>query len=119
MTTSFRTISNVAIRKTLQLEVSVEKSSLFAHAKGDNYTRVKAEGRGLRHSNYQSTGRYARKGSTLDITVSPSVSGLEVVIGLHGTFIHHNNGINTKPVIVALSPGANRIVAPVDGMIYI
>ena len=119
MTTSFRTISNIAIRKTLQLEVSVEKSSLFAHAKGDNYTRVKAEGRGLRHSNYQSTGRYARKGSTLDITVSPSVSGLEVVIGLHGTFIHHNNGINTKPVIVALSPGANRIVAPVDGMIYI
>ena len=119
MTTSFRTISNVAIRKTPQLEVSVEKSSLFAHAKGDNYTRVKAEGRGLRHSNYQSTGRYAKKGSTLDITVSPSVSGLEVVIGLHGTFFNHNNGIRTTPVIMALNPGANRIVAPVDGMIYI
>lgn len=91
----------------------------FAHAKGDNSPRVKAEGRWLNHSNYQSTGRYAKKGSELDITVSPSVSGLEVVIGLHGTFINHNNGIRTTPVIMALNPGANRIVAPVDGMIYI
>lgn len=119
MAISLRTTSNTVIRHALQLVVSDEKSSLFAHAKGDNYTRVKAEGRGLRHSNYQSTGRYARKGSKLDITVSPSVSGLEVVIGLHGQYINHNGGISATPVILALNPGANCIVAPVDGMIYI
>lgn len=114
-----RTVSNTKLTAKFQLVVSDEKSSLRVEAKGDNIAAVKAEGRGLRHSNFQPTGRYAKRGTLLDIIVSPSISGLEVVIGQWGNYEHLNDGSSKTPEIISLNPGVNRVVAPIDGMVYI
>ncbi|MHC8400109.1 M60 family metallopeptidase [Pseudomonas sp. MDT1-17] len=103
----------------VELVVTDEKSILRADAEVDADAARKSEGRWFNHSNLQPTGRYARKGTQLNVIVSPLLSGLELVIGLFGNYGEHNGGEEKSHARFALNPGANVIVAPLDGMIYI
>lgn len=102
-----------------QLHVGEDKSILFAQPYGDAAAALKSEGRWFRHSNFQPTGRYAKKGTLLTIILPADVAGLEVVTGNYGPYSRQNGGQTVTPKIIALTPGVNFIEAPVDGMIYI
>ncbi|MFP3518359.1 M60 family metallopeptidase [Pseudomonas sp. SIMBA_077] len=119
MISSSPSVSDITEITHLQLIVNDQKSTLLAKALGDAEAAARAEGLKFPHSNFQPTGRYAKKGTPLTITVSPPISGLEVVIGQYGVYANLNNGVETKPISNGLNAGANRIVAPIDGMVYI
>lgn len=102
-----------------KLIITDEKSTLIAQPLGDAEVAVKMEGRSYYHSNFQPTGRYVKKGGVLKITVSMSVSSLEVAIGLYGEYASQNGGKSISHAKFKLSPGDNIVVAPVDGMVYI
>lgn len=119
MTSSSPSVSDLTEITHLQLIIKYGKSTLLAKALGDAKAAARAEGLRFPHSNFQPTGRYAKKGTPLTITVSPSISGLEVVIGQYGVYANLNNGVSTDPISLGLNAGANRIVAPIDGMVYI
>ncbi|CAI8987312.1 hypothetical protein EMIT0196MI5_80054 [Pseudomonas sp. IT-196MI5] len=105
--------------RPVELVVTDQNSILRADAEVDADAARKSEGRWFNHSNLQPTGRYARTDTQLNVIVSPSLSGLELVIGLFGIYGEHNGGVQKSHARFALNPGANVIVAPLDGMIYI
>lgn len=95
------------------------KSTLHALPLQSATTALVSEGRSLYHSNFQPTGRYVKKGTLLTIIVNPSLYDIEVAIGLYGEYANQNSGKSTKHAIIALNPGINEVLSPVDGMVFI
>lgn len=112
-------ISSTHLTAHTDLLVSELTSSLHVIPLEHASIAARKEGRAYYHSNLQPTGRYAKKGTLLNITVSPSVYGVELVIGLYGEYANQNDGKSISLVSFTLNPGENEFSSPIDGMVYI
>jgi chitodextrinase len=95
------------------LDIQDTQSIVPVVALGDASEARESEGRQYDHSNFQPTGRYAKKGQTISIQVPASLPSAEVAMG------SYNPTEGGKPTITSLHPGENTIIAPADGMIHL
>ena len=71
------------------------------------------------HSDFQPTGRFAKKGTVLNVILSSSNTALEIVFGQYWEHANLNEGQEIDPISITLNHEVNRVIAPIDGMVYI
>ncbi|WP_026531136.1 M60 family metallopeptidase [Haematomicrobium sanguinis] len=102
-------------------DLTVQKafSKVTARGMGDAGEQEKRENRHMRHSDLQSTGRFATAGTRLTVLVPKGSPKLEIGIGLYGPYASMNGGKEVGIKKQVLGEGTNTVVAPVDGMVYL
>lgn len=87
---------------------------------GDITKAMVSENRGLRHSELMPTGRFVQSGDVLSVTVGAGYhESLYLGVGLKGIFNDFNGGVDVGVKELKLQTGAQSIVAPVSGMVYV
>ncbi|MDU0325277.1 M60 family metallopeptidase [Microbacterium sp. KSW2-21] len=90
----------------------------LAHGSQDAVAAV--ENRQFAHSDLQPTGRYVFAGDALDVVVAADApAGMSLVIGVRGPWRAFNAGQQQDLSVIALSPGAQSITAPQDGLVFV
>lgn len=112
------TVTTAAV-VTGRLDVRADSSTAPVLARGDAEEARVAEGRKRRQSDFDPTGRFARKGDVLTLDVPAGVTGLQAVVALYGQYAGYNDGEKAGTERFDLSPGHNEVVAPFDGFVYL
>lgn len=92
-------------------------TTVLAHGLGDADTEQAREGRSMRHSDLQPTGRFVRSGGTLVVDVPEGAPALRLRIGLRGVHSGLNDGRDVGLVEHALRVGHNTITSDRDGAV--
>ncbi|ROS78284.1 carbohydrate-binding protein (putative mucin) [Curtobacterium sp. PhB130] len=94
-------------------------TTILVHGLGDPEAERIREGRGMRHSALQPTGRFVRHGQPVTVDVPMGSPAMHVVIGLDGRYAAFNDGADRGMESTRLSPGANTVTADRDGMVFL
>ncbi|ROP74834.1 M60 family metallopeptidase [Curtobacterium sp. PhB115] len=94
-------------------------TDVLVHGLGSPEAERIREGRNMRHSGLQPTGRFVRSGQTITVQVPSGAPTMRVETGLIGPYAAFNGGAEVGITAADLTAGRNEVTADRDGMVFL